>query len=133
MDHNEHSKQKSDQKDEPSVWDDPDLVPVPVVPAFSDQNMSYEVNDVMQGTNTIKENQMRLYAEAMQTNNQRMMANGSSIGQDQTLAGLYNMVPDIIATEEYKSIEQHKDNNQISPQIREFEGTQHSYLNLQGQ
>ena len=31
------------QQQEASLWDDPDLVPVPVLPQFSENSMTYEV------------------------------------------------------------------------------------------
>ena len=31
--------------EENSLWDDPDMVPVPVMPVFSDNSMTYDVND----------------------------------------------------------------------------------------
>lgn len=32
-------------QNEASLWDDPDLVPVPVLPSFSDNSLTYEVQE----------------------------------------------------------------------------------------
>lgn len=38
---------------EASLWDDPELVPVPVLPAFSDNSMTYEVQENAGGKDSV--------------------------------------------------------------------------------
>ena len=44
------NKEQEAQEQEASIWDDPDLVPVPVLPDFGDTSLQYEVH----GENTLK-------------------------------------------------------------------------------
>jgi len=48
---------KRDGQTEESLWDDPDLVPVPVLPTFSDHSVNYEVQ--VNGENTMNAQQLR--------------------------------------------------------------------------
>ena len=43
-----NNKTQPEQEDN-SLWDDPDMVPVPVLPVFSDNSIVYEVQDGVQG------------------------------------------------------------------------------------
>ena len=41
------------------MWDDPDLVPIPVIPNY-DGEESFEVNEVTQGSQAMREAQMQM-------------------------------------------------------------------------
>ena len=72
------------QKDEPSLWDDPDLVPVPVLPAFSDNSVNYEVHN--NGENSLQTQELRQVPPSAHGNQPYF---GHSIAQtDHTIAGL---------------------------------------------
>ena len=44
-----------EEANEPSVWDDPDMVPVPVLPVFSDNSISYDAHEGTSQCHTMKE------------------------------------------------------------------------------
>lgn len=48
--------EQKEEADE-SLWDDPDLVPVPVLPSFSENSLTYEVEE--NGENTMNAQQLR--------------------------------------------------------------------------
>lgn len=72
---------------EPSVWDDPDMVPVPVLPVFSDNSISYDAHETTHG-NRVMAAQAE-YKSPQHDQSARVRNNASSImNTDQTIAGL---------------------------------------------
>ena len=88
--------EEKSQQQEASLWDDPDLVPVPVLPQFSDNSVTYEVeaND---------DDEHNVYRQIPPSaNGNQPYYNGASITHtDHTLVGLQQMVPELIATDEF--------------------------------
>ena len=71
---------------EPSVWDDPDMVPVPVLPVFSENSMSYDAHETTHGVKMLARAE---YKSPTHDQSLRLRNNASSIMHtDGTIAGL---------------------------------------------
>ena len=70
------------------MWDDPDMVPVPVLPVFSDNSISYDAHEgTSQDVHTMKVNVE--YKTPPDESTQGIRNNASGIlNTDQTIAGL---------------------------------------------
>ena len=78
-----------EEANEPSVWDDPDMVPVPVLPVFSDNSISYDAHEGTSQSNVMKAMAHHEYTTPPDESTQRIRNNASSImNTDGTIAGL---------------------------------------------
>ena len=92
--------EEKSQQQEASLWDDPDLVPVPVLPQFSDNSLTYEVQGNDENDGQATHNAYRQIPPS--ANGNQPYFNGASITHtDKTLVGLQQMVPELIATDEF--------------------------------
>ena len=77
------------------------MVSVPVLPAFTDNSISYDAHENTNQSNVLKEEPY--VSPIPDESHQRNRNNASSImNTDGTIAGLQRLVPDIIKTEEFE-------------------------------
>lgn len=86
------------------------MVPVPVLPTFSDNSMTYEPHDA-------NDNSMKSRVMPPSANGNQPYYGHSIAHTDNTIAGLQMMVPELIATTDFSA-------EQI---LDETAGDQHSY------
>lgn len=85
-----------------SLWDDPDMIPVPGLHVFSENSMIFEAHEA-------EERSMKSRAMPPSANsNHPYYAAHSITHTDHTIVGLQRMVPDLIATDEF-TVEQIRD------------------------
>jgi hypothetical protein len=71
------------------LWDDPDMVPVPVIPVFSDNSMTYDVNENNNQNHLDDGNHAIRMGLPPSANGNQPYYGGHSIAQtDHTIAGL---------------------------------------------